>query len=88
MFRGSTKDVHISAYAHKTVAIDAYSFLHRGKWACPIELCRGIATTKHIDFCLKGLQLMVDYEVKPLLVLDGADLLAKRATDKDRRVKR
>ena len=88
MFRGSTKDVHVSAYAHKTLAIDGYAWLHRGKWACAIELCQGIATTKHIDFCLKGLQLMVDHNVKPLLVFDGASLLAKRATDDDRREKR
>ena len=88
MFRGSTKDVHVSAYAHKTLAIDGYAWLHRGKWACAIELCQGIATTKHIDFCLKGLQLMVDHNVKPLLVFDGAALLAKRATDDDRREKR
>ena len=31
MFRGSTKDVHVSAYAHKTLAIDGYAWLHRGQ---------------------------------------------------------
>ena len=30
MFRGSTKDVHVSAYAHKTLAVDGYAWLHRG----------------------------------------------------------
>ena len=34
MFRGSTKDVHVSAYAHKTLAVDGYAWLHRGVHAC------------------------------------------------------
>ena len=37
MFRGSTKDVHVSTYAHKTLAIDGDRWLHRGKWACQLE---------------------------------------------------
>ena len=41
MFRGSTKDVHVSAYAHKTLAVDGYAWLHRGVHACATELGRG-----------------------------------------------
>ena len=63
MFRGSTKDVHVSAYAHKTLAVDGYAWLHRGVHALAQEATEayeaaretvrahiGAASTKEILF--------------------------------------
>jgi len=88
MFRGSTRDVHVSAYAHKILAIDGYAWLHRGVHACAAELGQGFPTTKHIEFCLGRVQMLLHYKVKPLLVFDGGDLPAKKGTEVQRRAKR
>jgi len=79
MFRGSTKDVHVSAYAHKTLAVDGYAWLHRGVHACATELGRGLPCTQHIEFCLSRVQMLLHYRVRPLLVFDGGALPAKKA---------
>ena len=88
MFRGSTKDVHVSAYAHKTLAVDGYAWLHRGVHACATELGRGLPCTQHIEFCLSRVQMLLHYRVRPLLVFDGGALPAKKATEVQRRAKR
>lgn len=41
-----TQPMHISAYSGKTVAVDAYAWLHRGAFSCSRELVEGIHTTK------------------------------------------
>ena len=37
---------HVSKYSGQRVAIDAYSWLHKGAYACSQELCEGIHTDK------------------------------------------
>ena len=88
MFRGSTRDVHVSAYAHKTLAVDGYAWPHRGVHACATELGRGLPCTQHIEFCLSRVQMLLHYRVRPLLVFDGGALPAKKATEVQRRAKR
>lgn len=41
-----TRTVHVSEYAGQRVAIDGYSWLHRGACACSKELCEGAPTDK------------------------------------------
>ncbi len=41
-----THSTHISAYKGTTVAVDAYSWLHKGAYACSRELCEGKYTDK------------------------------------------
>jgi len=35
---------HISAFAGSAVAVDAYSWLHKGSYSCARELCEGVPT--------------------------------------------
>ena len=44
-----TKDIHISEYKGKRVAIDAYVWLHRGAYACAKELCLNESTIKRLQ---------------------------------------
>lgn len=44
-----THPIHISQYAGKKIAIDAYVWLHRGAYACSFELSQGIGTIKYVD---------------------------------------
>lgn len=38
--------VHVSKYSGKRVAVDAYSWLHKGAYGCSKELCEGIPTDR------------------------------------------
>ncbi len=40
----ASTDVHISAFAGKSVAIDLYCWLHRGAYGCALELAQNQKT--------------------------------------------
>ncbi len=83
-----TRDVHLREYANKTVAVDAYAWLHKATFSCAQELCLGTPTKKHIDYMLKRIQMFRSYRVEPFLVFDGGPLPAKFATEEERRKSR
>ncbi|KAL3345029.1 hypothetical protein AABB24_024136 [Solanum stoloniferum] len=60
-----------------SVAVDTYSWLHKGALSCSKELCKGIPTTKHIDYCMHRVNLLRHHGVKPVLVFDGGPLPMK-----------
>lgn len=41
-----TTTIHVSKYSGKRIAIDAYSWLHKGAYSCSRELCEGTPTDK------------------------------------------
>jgi exonuclease-1 len=41
-----TKATHISKYKGQKVAVDGYSWLHKGAYTCSRELCEGVWTDK------------------------------------------
>lgn len=45
-FKSIYNDVHISTFANKKVAVDAFVWLHRGAYGCSAELCQNIPTDK------------------------------------------
>jgi exonuclease-1 len=45
----------------------------------------GVATTRHIDFCIHMTKMLLHYEVTPIIVLDGMPLPAKEKTNAERR---
>ncbi|KAJ0966231.1 hypothetical protein J5N97_027369 [Dioscorea zingiberensis] len=61
----------------QTVAVDTYSWLHKGALSCSMELCKGLSTTKHIDYCMHRVNLLRHHGVKPILVFDGGFLPMK-----------
>ena len=50
VLKSITNGKHVSSYAGKKVAIDAYSWLHKGAYSCSRELCEGLPTTKWVLF--------------------------------------
>lgn len=36
-----SRPTHVNSYAGKRVAIDGYSWLHKGAYSCSMELCEG-----------------------------------------------
>lgn len=67
-----------------SVAVDTYSWLHKGALSCSKELCKGIPTTKHIDYCMHRVNLLRHYGVKPILVFDGGPLPMKNEQENKR----
>ena len=80
----SSQERHISAYAGKTVAVDAYCWLHRGAFSCATELALGQPTDAFLNFAMKMVQQLRRNGVEPLLVFDGASLPAKARTQQHR----
>jgi exonuclease-1 len=79
-----TQAKHISAYAGNSVAVDGYSWLHKGVYACSTELCLGQPTTKHIQFCINRVELLRRHGVEPVLVFDGGKLPSKDQEESNR----
>ncbi|XP_062207052.1 exonuclease 1-like isoform X2 [Phragmites australis] len=61
----------------QTVAVDTYSWLHKGALSCGDRLCKGIPTTRHIEYCMHRVNMLRHYGVKPILIFDGGLLPIK-----------
>ncbi|KAL5716507.1 Rad2 nuclease [Ranunculus cassubicifolius] len=68
---------HIKDLRGCTVAVDTYSWLHKGALSCSKQLCKGEPTTRHIDYCMHRVNLLRHHGVKPILVFDGGHLPMK-----------
>nr|CAD1827911.1 unnamed protein product [Ananas comosus var. bracteatus] len=61
----------------QSVAVDTYSWLHKGALSCASNLCKSLPTSRHIDYCMHRVNLLRHYGVKPILVFDGGLLPIK-----------
>lgn len=78
----------LEKYRGKTLAIDAYGWLHRGIISCAQELCTNKPTRRYVTLIMKKVDLLRYYGVEPYFVFDGAALPTKAETNKERRIKR
>ncbi|CAA3016741.1 exonuclease 1 [Olea europaea subsp. europaea] len=69
--------IHIKDLEGCSVAVDTYSWLHKGALSCSTELCKGLPTSKHIDYCMHRVNLLRHYGIRPVLVFDGGPLEMK-----------
>eukprot|EP00048_Salpingoeca_helianthica_P020639 m.7625 g.7625 ORF g.7625 m.7625 type:complete len:803 (+) comp5069_c0_seq1:158-2566(+) len=81
-------DLNIAALANKAVAIDAYCWLHRGAYACAMELAQNIKTDVFVNYCMKRAAMMIHHKVRPVFVFDGDYLPAKKGTEGERQQRR
>jgi len=70
------------------VAIDVYCWLHKGAFGCAEQLVQGRYTDGYIKYVMKYVNLLLNYDIKPILVFDGRNLPSKSETEKKRRVAR
>ncbi|XP_020681414.1 exonuclease 1 [Dendrobium catenatum] len=75
--RSIMQPIHVQDLRGQTVAVDTYSWLHKGAIYCSLQLCKGIPTTKHINYCMHRVKLLQHHGVKPILVFDGGFLPMK-----------
>ncbi|KAJ0581548.1 putative exodeoxyribonuclease I [Helianthus annuus] len=76
--------IHIKDLEGCSVAVDTYSWLHKGALSCSKELCKSEPTSKHVNYCMHRVNLLRHYGVKPILVFDGGHLPMKN----DQEIKR
>ncbi|NWQ68417.1 EXO1 Exonuclease, partial [Neopipo cinnamomea] len=79
---------HVKKYKGLTVAVDTYCWLHKGAYACAEKLARGEATDLYVAFCMKLVEMLLSFGIKPILVFDGCTLPSKKEVEKARREKR
>ncbi|OQR90639.1 exonuclease 1 [Achlya hypogyna] len=92
---------HVSKYRGKRAAIDAYGWLYKGAYSCVVELglgsidshppgvyVEGAPTEPYIAYCLSRLELLLDLDITPIFVFDGAPLPAKETTNHKRKADR
>ncbi|KAH0457794.1 hypothetical protein IEQ34_013109 [Dendrobium chrysotoxum] len=86
--RSIMQPIHVQDLRGQTVAVDTYSWLHKGAIYCSLQLCKGIPTTKHINYCMHRVKLLQHHGVKPILVFDGGFLPMKKDQETKRARKR
>ncbi|KAJ0236950.1 Exonuclease 1 [Hirschfeldia incana] len=77
LLKSSMAPIHIHDLEGCTVAVDTYSWLHKGALSCSRDLCKGLPTTRHIQYCMHRVNLLRHHGVKPVLVFDGGPLPMK-----------
>ncbi|XP_060676493.1 exonuclease 1 isoform X1 [Ziziphus jujuba] len=76
--------IHIKDLEGCYVAVDTYSWLHKGALSCSKDLCKGLPASRHIEYCMHRVNLLRHYGVKPVLVFDGGLLPMKGEQEKKR----
>ncbi|GMH41851.1 hypothetical protein BSKO_09761 [Bryopsis sp. KO-2023] len=84
VLKSITRKTHVSEYRGERVAIDAYSWLHKGAFGCAFELGQNIPTDKFVKYCLTRVNLLKSCGVIPVLVFDGARLPLKENEENSR----
>ncbi|TVY43986.1 Exodeoxyribonuclease [Lachnellula occidentalis] len=82
------KPCNLKKFEGKTLAVDAYGWLHRGTVACAMELAKGQPTRKFVDFAMHRVRMLQHFGVIPFLIFDGDYLPSKAATELDREKRR
>ena len=77
MLKPACKPSHVSQFRGKTFAIDVYCFLHKGAFGCAEQLVQGKPTDGYVKYVMKYVSLLLNYDIKPILVFDGRNLPSK-----------
>uniref|UniRef100_UPI00398ECA35 exonuclease 1 n=1 Tax=Pristiophorus japonicus TaxID=55135 RepID=UPI00398ECA35 len=84
----ASESIHIKKYKGQTVAVDMYCWLHKGAFACADKLAKGEPTDQYVNYCMKFVEMLDSFGVKPILVFDGCTLPSKKEVEKARRLRR
>ncbi|KAF2144641.1 uncharacterized protein K452DRAFT_245646 [Aplosporella prunicola CBS 121167] len=88
LLKSIQKPCNLRSFAGQAIGVDAYGWLHRGTVSCAIDLALGNPTTKHIDFCMHRVRMLLHFGIKPYLVFDGDHLPGKEGTNQERAARR
>ena len=88
VLKSVTEQVPLSRFKGKLIAVDGNVWIHRGTYACAMELAEGTPTIAYVRFCQKMAELITSLGVRLLIVFDGRSLPAKGPAHQRRREKR
>ncbi|GFR51468.1 hypothetical protein Agub_g13877 [Astrephomene gubernaculifera] len=80
-----SRPTHVSSYRGHKVAIDGYSWLHKGAYSCSRELCEGVWTDGYVRYFVSRVEMLLGNGVIPVVVFDGCRLPMKADEEDSRR---
>jgi len=80
--------VHLKDLSNTVAVIDTYCWLHRALCGASYAVYQGKPVTAHIDFCLRKIEELQKYNIRPIFVFDGRNLPAKAEVDEQRKANR
>ncbi|XP_069578545.1 exonuclease 1 [Brachyistius frenatus] len=86
--KDAAEPVSVKKYKGQTVAVDTYCWLHKGAFSCAEKLAKGEPTDQYVWYCMKFVEMLLTFSVKPILVFDGRNLPSKQEVEKARRERR
>ncbi|KAL4641121.1 exonuclease 1 [Arapaima gigas] len=86
--RDASEPVSVRKYKGQTVAVDTYCWLHKGAFSCAEKLAKGEPTDQYVAYCMKFVDMLLTFGVKPVLVFDGRNLPSKEEVEKARQERR
>ncbi|XP_040906029.1 exonuclease 1 [Toxotes jaculatrix] len=86
--KDAAEPISVKKYRGQTVAVDTYCWLHKGAFSCAEKLAKGEPTDQYVWYCMKFVDMLLTFGVKPVLVFDGRNLPSKREVEKARRERR
>lgn len=86
LLRSIQQQIPLSDLKGKTLAVDAYVWLHKGAYSCAMEMVTGKGTTtRYVDYAMHRIRFMRHHGIEPFVVFDGGPLPAKEGTEQERR---
>ena len=82
------ESAHLKQFSGKTIAVDTYCWLHRGTYSCAMDLIEGKPTRGYVNFVMKRMDLLLEFNIKPIMVFDGNYLPSKQGKEVERDEKR
>ncbi|GBG33330.1 Flap endonuclease 1 [Hondaea fermentalgiana] len=79
---------HLQDLSGQSAAVDALGWLHRGTYCCSTEICVNADWSKCISYCMKRVEMLRHFGVKPIMVFDGDNLPMKKDTENARQQSR
>ncbi|KAM9365246.1 exonuclease 1 [Pholidichthys leucotaenia] len=86
--KDAAEPINVKKYRGHTVAVDTYCWLHKGAFSCAEKLAKGEPTDQYVWYCMKFVDMLLTFGVKPILVFDGRNLPSKQEVEKARRERR
>jgi len=75
------RETHVSEYTGLRVGLDAYCWLHKGKYRCAEDILNGRPTDAFVRPIMDVVAVLRAHGVEPFLVFDGGPLPAKRGLE-------
>uniref|UniRef100_A0A3P8S179 Exonuclease 1 n=1 Tax=Amphiprion percula TaxID=161767 RepID=A0A3P8S179_AMPPE len=86
--KDAAEPINVKKYKGQTVAVDTYCWLHKGAFSCAEKLAKGEPTDQYVWYCMKLVDMLLTFSVKPILVFDGRNLPSKQEVENTRRMRR